>query len=218
MFLNVKLIHLTIFETFFRIPSFMFRKEASCTMFETAWRFLNDGRIVIFRWTAPCTASLPPRRFIFLPAWILPRPPQPVPYWLLTVTLSILCCQCQTDSVAEADRWSVWKGGAWGHVGRGGGSCVGVRESSHGADPNDHNSFTPSHYVWSICHYEGREYGEREGGGKKAILTQPGTGSVNAGVFVRKILYTHLSRYHIFLDMWMAKCHAWLDFKTSWLL
>ncbi len=180
-------------------------------MFETAWRFLNDGRIVIFRWTAPCTASLPPRRFIFLPAWILPRPPQPVPYWLLTVTLSILCCQCQTDSVAEADRWSVWKGGAWGHVGRGVGSCVGVRESSHGADPNDHNSFTPSHYVWSICHYEGREYGEREGE-EKGILTQPGTGSVNAvclwGKYFIQIFLdttrTSLRRLYV-----MAKCHAW---------
>lgn len=102
------------------------QKEASRTMFETAWRCLNDGRIVILRWTAPCTAILPPR-----PTWILPHPPQPVPYWLLTVTLSILCCQCQTDSVAEADRWSVRKGGAWGqrgHFGRG----VGVMHRGEG--------------------------------------------------------------------------------------
>lgn len=66
-------------------------------------------------------------------------------------------------------------------LGGGQGSCVGVRESSHGADLSNHNSTTPSHNVWSICHYKGREYGEHEREENvKGMATQPGTGSVNA--------------------------------------
>lgn len=121
------------------------------------------------------------------PSIDLDPPPPSTTCPVLTIdchSIHILSCQCQTDMVAEADQWSVWKGElgfSKDMLGGGRGSCVGVRQSSHGADLSNYNSTTPSRNVWSICHHKGREYGEHEREENvKGMATQPDTGSVNA--------------------------------------